>query len=852
MCTSAITRVRFHPGHEYSVEVELVPRDSWEKQIEQIAADIKASKELDAEVQSYVQVSTVPEDEKKRLIAVYGPDAYSKFLVEGDRTELKEPEFIDAAFQEGVISFSTSSVEDLRVEVGRYLTSKESYWPIVRTCLIRGPFEGISHGGELVDLPGLNDPNEAREELTRQFLETAKFVWVVFNMVRSLGRDLTQVLESRDLINRLLAGGRVSTLTFVGTHSDNVSSVNPEDFGLAEDASAAEIALARNEEAERELRVNLGSIAQTIALGGSNELISTELEAQFVKSPAFMVSASNHLQMSGRTKSRVPVIFEDPYETNIPQLSNHLKRITIEAGPKANAYSLVTSLEQVVSEMATIAQTVKTQLVLADQQDKESRGALVSEVRAASLELRKQSDESVGRLRRSLQEAVSRFRVASAIDRNTVERIVADRTSRWNTLHWATMRATASRGGRYASPTFGEQDFIRDLSAPLIGRSIGPWKEFFEKDLPILSRQVADGLVRDINTFCARIGDFGKQRPELDQILSTLLPDLAADVSDSVESAVLVVLKELNSELSRRQQELHATAEKVISESMAKILSHAASQSGTGMKRRMVDILSAGSKAAVSNAVSEFEGKLSGLAERAVKEVLDSIAPVVSQIGDKTKRIESMLTETASREDSATLIEIDDFLSRLSTVRADVSQAFNLIAEESEESPDVAATPVPALQADAGLEESLKVLIVDASNVARSVSGQPPSIRLLESCKSALSDQFDGYQVVMIADASLRHLVRSQSTEEDLVLFDELVRDGDLIEVPSGTVGKADQVILKNAMTRSATVISNDSYKEFQGDHPWLFDDGRLFGHSHHEALGWQFPVRKPVRQRSY
>ena len=53
-------------------------------------------------------------------------------------------------------------------------------WPIVESVLIEGRFEAIKHGAEIVDLPGINDPNEAREAKTREYLSTAKFIFVAY------------------------------------------------------------------------------------------------------------------------------------------------------------------------------------------------------------------------------------------------------------------------------------------------------------------------------------------------------------------------------------------------------------------------------------------------------------------------------------------------------------------------------------------------------------------------------------------------------------------------------------------------------------------------------------------------
>jgi hypothetical protein len=45
-----------------------------------------------------------------------------------------------------------------------------------------------------------------------------------------------------------------------------------------------------------------------------------------------------------------------------------------------------------------------------------------------------------------------------------------------------------------------------------------------------------------------------------------------------------------------------------------------------------------------------------------------------------------------------------------------------------------------------------------------------------------------------------------------------------------------------------ATVLSNDSFQEFHGEHAWLFDPGRLMGGTPVPGIGWIFVPRSPVR----
>ena len=85
-----------------------------------------------------------------------------------------------------------------------------------------GPYPFLAGGLELVDLPGLNDPNEARVEVTREFLRTAPFVWVVFPMVRGITEDVQRILREEKLLRTLVLSGTYSALSLVGTKADDI------------------------------------------------------------------------------------------------------------------------------------------------------------------------------------------------------------------------------------------------------------------------------------------------------------------------------------------------------------------------------------------------------------------------------------------------------------------------------------------------------------------------------------------------------------------------------------------------------------------------------------------------------
>jgi hypothetical protein len=54
--------------------------------------------------------------------------------------------------------------------------------------------------------------------------------------------------------------------------------------------------------------------------------------------------------------------------------------------------------------------------------------------------------------------------------------------------------------------------------------------------------------------------------------------------------------------------------------------------------------------------------------------------------------------------------------------------------------------------------------------------------------------------------------------------------------------------VLTIAAKVGASIVSNDSYQEFQPQYPWLFDAGRLIGGKPVPHVGWVFIERLPVR----
>ena len=116
-----------------------------------------------------------------------------------------------------------------------------------------------------------------------------------------------------------------------------------------------------------------------------------------------------------------------------------------------------------------------------------------------------------------------------------------------------------------------------------------------------------------------------------------------------------------------------------------------------------------------------------------------------------------------------------------------------------------------------------------------------PSLHQLDEAVRAFIDEYPDVDVLVVADASFEHRIDSSERAR----FKEAELAGEIVTPPAGAVGRGDAFILKIAARVNAQVLSNDSYQEFQDEHPWLFDAGRLIGGKPVPAVGCVGAKRK-------
>jgi hypothetical protein len=136
-----------------------------------------------------------------------------------------------------------------------------------------------------------------------------------------------------------------------------------------------------------------------------------------------------------------------------------------------------------------------------------------------------------------------------------------------------------------------------------------------------------------------------------------------------------------------------------------------------------------------------------------------------------------------------------------------------------------------------------QVVVVDGSNIATE-GRDTPSLAQLEAALAELKRDLPEAEFTVVVDATFAHRIDASERPR----YEELAAAGALVSPPAGAIGRGDAFLLRIAERVDGTVLSNDSFQEFHGEHPWLFERGRLLGATPVPGVGFIFSPRQPVR----
>ncbi|HET6954087.1 MAG TPA: S1 RNA-binding domain-containing protein, partial [Acidimicrobiales bacterium] len=138
---------------------------------------------------------------------------------------------------------------------------------------------------------------------------------------------------------------------------------------------------------------------------------------------------------------------------------------------------------------------------------------------------------------------------------------------------------------------------------------------------------------------------------------------------------------------------------------------------------------------------------------------------------------------------------------------------------------------------------TMRHVIVDGSNIATE-GRDAPSLAQLDEAVTAFIEEYAPEFVTVVVDATFPNRIDANERQR----YEDAVNANELITPPAGAIGRGDAFVLQIARRAEAAILSNDSFQEFHGEYPWLFEKGRLLGGKPVPHVGWVFMERAPVR----
>ncbi len=626
-CTAAISEVAFAEDGRYTAEVEFVPRASWEAEIGALLEDLRDAQQAEGDGgdpdDPAATQSAIPQAARDKLRAVYGApggeggegsEARDWLWHALDLRQLRdrEPPEIAAALDAGAETIAAETIEEFRKVLDLYLNGKNRYWPIVKRVRIRGPFAALRGGVTLIDLPGINDPNEAREEVTKRYLKECRYVWIVFNIKRALTKDLLSLMQSHDFLRQIVLDGREDALTLVGTASDDV---DPEagraEFGLEEEADEAQVIAARNREVRKVVGEQLVELAGRLAAAAQETARADELARALQASDVFTVSAREYLRLKGVSRTRNAVL-DTPEATELPALRAHMVQISAGYGLEAQARAHHRQLDLLLAEVDRATQVQSRALQQLGERTEQERKEAEAAVYAATSFLDGRLANETDRFRQALEagQDVLGERMKLAVQR--AQYGLDQTTGRWGAMHWATIRAVARRDGIYAGAT-GRHDFARDISNPILDAITFAWAEFFGDRL---GRTLEEGTERLLKTSEEYGRDLVGRLAQLDARRAGGADDGAAleRLLETTEKVLREQVHQSKAEMRRKIDEVRRTLyeeiPRQVQANMRRAFTKASEERGSGMKRRMVDTLATHARSVSATMFADVEEKI--------------------------------------------------------------------------------------------------------------------------------------------------------------------------------------------------------------------------------------------------
>ncbi len=589
-CTAVVTSVRYSPSSVFQATVTFLSRRAWDEELRKLKDTFRPG-DQDDDAEGADEWQVISRSTKDKICAVYGLDKEAVEKMPDLDTLRLDPQMAGCLAGEGSqIFLEAATAKELKQKLRGYLSSEERFWPLIKTVEISGPFEALRHGAVLIDLPGVNDPNQAREEVTRSFLRDAPFIWIAFNTKRGMTKDIHELLVKQDLLRQFLMHGKHDAVTFIGTHADDFDPEQAiDEFNLDADATNAEIIRERTRRVVKQVRADLEDISTELAHVANAKFDDLErLKHTLAQTKVFVVSTRAYMQLEKISQGRKDYGIERIDDAGIPAVVRHLSEVCRKQDMRAHHEDIERRLGFVIEEvqgffLARISQIELQQGTLRQKAD-ELKARLAGPRTTLAAETDRVHDRASVRFESRRESFESGIKLAADRARHGLE----DRFDRWRGMHHMTLRACMVRDGEFSSSNGNHYDFNKDIALPLLESIPFTWDDFFGQHLRESLAEVREQLKARGEVFLERLKSEASMSGVFD---AERIASLSSDIELSQRNIEFHVEEKTNGVLrtiQRVRSELGDGISHTIRTSMLPAYAAAKDEFGGGMKARML------------------------------------------------------------------------------------------------------------------------------------------------------------------------------------------------------------------------------------------------------------------------
>jgi len=621
-CTASIAEISWSEDSKYHTSVEFMSKEEWLTEIKKKLMEITSLKQNEeSEILKFnlnELVNEMPEGDREKFTLIYS-DLNIEFSDINHVTEnLKEKESVIECFKSGRYNFETDNIEKLTEYIANYLNSQNDYWPIVKKVSISGPFPILKNGLKLIDLPGWNDPNEAREKILRDFIINARFMVMSFGIKRGLRQYDINFLESESFKNffkQLMIDNRDNRLTFALTNSDNIDVDEIAQHSGKKEIDFDEAVEIRNLTALENFTKKIKQVLEKI-LPGDEEKKKTMIDS-IANSKKVIVSPKDYFIHESKSK-RARQVFSHIDQTGIPELKQHLEKISSDYNAIAKGKSLKAQLYNIIND-------IKNRLAISISRKKERR----DKVSLGSTEIAPENDEKYYNFKIKLESALqphkNDFINKAAKGFETIEANIESTINDWQGIHHGVLKCIVARNGDYTN-TKGSYNFPACISGPATDSMLIPWNDFHYKIVEELKANIIN-LQTFSNEFFQNIRKSFNEEQKLFDEHERIFQNKIQSIINKVQNSLLITLGEI-------QRHFIVKVEEWVKRQLEPVFNKLKSVSGTGMKKRILNALESEVKSISADMVNKLNDVVYKLVDYILDEVMSKSNEIIDQVRD--------------------------------------------------------------------------------------------------------------------------------------------------------------------------------------------------------------------------